>query len=215
MIDNSDGCGLLDDFRILSDRLLPHIVRLLPSCVRTLGGELSEDAITRNLVSGLAKSPELRRVADLQYHFEPFRADDRGNQWSTGQIDFIAQPFGVRNRELYLAYECKRLNVRRSGGPRRSKAAEYVKDGVARFVTEQYSAGLPLACMLGYVEDGDVHMANRKVRQKIDDLSEASVIGLPIALSEDVHHIQFETVHSRESSDQSIRIRHQLVSCIL
>ena len=214
MIDNSDGYGLLDDFRVLSDRLLPHIVRLLPSCVHALGGELSEDAITRNLVSGLAKLPELRHVADLQYHFEPFRADNRGNQWSTGQIDFIAQPFGVRNRELYLAYECKRLNVRGSGGPR-SQATEYVKDGVARFVTEQYSAGLPLGCMLGYVEDGDVHMANRKVRQKIDELSEASVIGLPMTLSKDVYHVQFETVHSRESSDQRIRIRHQLVSCIL
>ena len=210
-----DGCGLLDTLRVLSDRLLPHIVRLLPSCVHSLGTEVNEDAITRNLVSGLAELPEVRKIGVLDYHFEPFRVDDRGNRLSTGQIDFVLRPFGVWNRELYIAYECKRLNVTGSGGIR-SGATEYVLKGVSRFVAEQYSARLPLACMLGYVEDGKVLRANLKVRDKIDECSTlTSIIGPPITLSEDVRHVQFETVHSRLGSSNDITIRHQLVSCIL
>lgn len=210
-----DDCDLLDNFRVLSDRLLPHIVRLLPSCVHSLGAELDEDAITRNLVTGLAELSDVRRVGVLLYHFEPFRVDDRGNQLSTGQIDFILQPFGVWNRELYVAYECKRLNVRGSRGTR-SRASEYVLNGVSRFVTEQYSARLPLACMLGYVEDGNVSTANQKIRKKIDECSSlTSVIGLPVTLSEGSRYIQFETVHARPGSGEELTIRHQLVSCIL
>lgn len=49
-MNSEDGSSLLDNFRVFSDRLLPHIVRLLPSCVHSLGAELDEDAITRNLV---------------------------------------------------------------------------------------------------------------------------------------------------------------------
>lgn len=209
-----DGRGWLGNFRILSDRLFPHIVGLIPSCVHSLGADVSEDAITRNLVSRLAISPELRGVVVLEYNFEPFRPDGRGNQQSTGRIDFIARPADVWNRDLYVAYECKRLNVRESGRIR-SRASEYVLNGVCRFATGQYSAGLPLGCMLGYVEDGDVGFANQRVRKMISAHSSAtSVIGLPITLSEDTRHVQFETVHSRSGSGGSLRVRHILVSCV-
>lgn len=67
-----------------------------------------------------------------------------------------------RTRRRYLAYECKRLNVKRDGR-RRSLATQYVMEGLHRFITEQYAEGLPVGCMLGYVLDGDVPFARAKV----------------------------------------------------
>ena len=210
----SDGSSLLRNFRRVSDMLLPQIVRLLPSCVESLGEHVSEDAITRNLVSKLTMSADVRRFVEVEYHFEPFRADAQGNMRSTGQIDFIARPLGAWQRDVYVAYECKRLNVRGSGGTR-SRAGEYVQDGVCRFVTGQYAADLPFGCMLGYVHDGRVAVANEKVLSSITAQSSAtSMTGQPVTLSADTCYIQFETVHSRPSSGRSIVIRHLLVSCV-
>ena len=76
-----------------------------------------EDSITRNLVSRLSASATVREIVVVEYQFEPFRVDARGNCVSTGKVDFvahsvsIASPPGIPLRETYVAYECKRLNV--------------------------------------------------------------------------------------------------------
>lgn len=210
----NDGGSWLHDFGNVSDRLIPHIVRLLPSCVGSLVENVNEDAITRNLVGKLELSEDVRRFAKLEYHFEPFHTDAHGNLLSTGKIDFIVRSRKFRQREVYLAYECKRLNVRVSAGTR-SRATEYVQNGVHRFVTGQYAAGLPFGCMLGYVHDGRVSVANDNVRSSIIAQSAAmSMTGQPATRAEDTCYIEFETIHSRRGSMSDIVLRHLLVSCL-
>jgi len=66
----------------------------------------------------------------------------------------------------YLAYECKRLNVHYNG-VRQSLSTSYVKEGVKRFITEQYAEGLPIGCMIGCVLDGDIDFAIDKIHTAI------------------------------------------------
>ena len=208
------GDQWLPNYRSLYDRLLPFLVALVPDCAQRLGANLNEDAITRNLVKGLIRNPEFRRIAWVEYHFEPFKSDERGNWASTGEIDMVVYPAGFWNREAYLAYECKCLNVTTNQG-KRSQAGKYVVKGVLRFVSERYSRNLPLGCMLGYVLDGRVSDANMKVRKAIQ--SRAAEIYLdsgPDHLPALRSSMQFETTHVREISGIKIRIRHLLVSCV-
>ena len=209
----------ISGFRALADQLLPHIVALLPRCVSSLGSNPHEDCITRNLVSRLWASATVREIAKVEHEFEPFRVDARGNCVSTGRIDFVAHsvriagPSRIPVRETYLAYECKRLNVR-TETRMRYLAPEYVDDGVVRFVSGQYSDGLPFGCMLGYVIDGDVAAADKRVRASLR--SEESATGMfkgPISLSTERACIQFETHHHQSRSGECIEIRHILVSC--
>lgn len=206
-------------FRALADQLLPHIVALLPRCVSSLGSNPHEDCITRNLVSGLSASATVREIAVVEYQFEPFRVDARGNCVSTGRIDFVAHsgsiagPPRIPLRETYVAYECKRLNVQTKTGMR-YLAPEYVDDGVVRFVRGQYSESLPFGCMLGYVIDGDVAAADKRVRASLRSKKSATgMFKCPAALSAERVYIQFETHHHRSSSGACIELRHILVSC--
>ena len=124
--------------RALAAQPLPRIVASLPVCVSSPGSNQKEDSITRTLVSRLSASATVREIAVVEYQFEPFRVDARGNCVSTGKVDFvahsvsIASPPGIPLRETYVAYECKRLNVqeatrmrylalRRHGAYRRSR----------------------------------------------------------------------------------------------
>ena len=207
-------------FRDVADQLIPHIVALLPACVGSLGSSPKEDSITQNLVSRLSASAVVREIAVLEYQFHPFQFDAEGNSLSRGRIDFVAysdglpSPVGISPREVYLAYECKRLNVPTATG-RRHLVSEYVEDGVRRFVSGQYASHLPFSCMLGYVIDGDVADADRRVRNSMRSkaLSIAMLRG-PLSLSKDGSCVQFETFHRQSGSDSAIEMRHILVSCI-
>ena len=86
-------------------------------------------------------------------------------KFSKGKIDIAA--LMDQEREHYLAYECKRLCVIHNG-TRGSLATRHVKDGMMRFLTEQYAEGLPVGCMLGYVMDGDLSFARTQVNSAID-----------------------------------------------
>jgi hypothetical protein len=47
----------------------------------------------------------------------------------------------------------------------KSLVGEYIDDGLMRFITGQYSNGLPLAMMLGYVMDARLDRARRGLRR--------------------------------------------------
>ena len=182
------GDRWLRSYRSLAERLRPHIVELVPVCVRTLGARPEEDQIARNLVDKLTKRGEVRKFARVEYHYEPFRSDGHGNWVSTGQIDFVAHPPGDSTRDAYLAFECKCLNVTTNQG-KRSRARRYIVDGVSRYFEEKYSEDLPLACMLGYVVDGAFGVASAKVRTLLQ--SRAVAIGLVRTSKEMVCHHSF------------------------
>ena len=209
-----DGSEWLSHFRSLAERLTPYLVAMAPICTRPLGTDADEDAITRGLVVLLTRNATVRRFARVEYHFEPFRSDAYGRVDSLGQIDFVAWTAGGWPRDAYLAYECKRLNVTTGTGTR-SRAPEYVKCGVRRFVTEQYSEGLPFACMLGYVLDGRVSKAKQSVQIALHcNAATVALVDGPTALPGPRSSSQFATTHARARSGKMILVRHGLVSCI-
>lgn len=197
-------------FRRLDVRFLECVVALWPRCLETLPANPDEDTITVNLVAILSKDAKARRLFHhLAYQHEPFGHTTGGWAYSKGKIDMAL--LLDQERERYLAYECKRLNVVRDGRTR-SLATPYVLEGMARFVMEQYATNLPVGCMLGYVMDGNVSSARKRVRASI--AAHSSEIGLlwgPIDDQSLGEMKRFSSGHRRVSSGVGIEIRHALL----
>jgi hypothetical protein len=198
-----------DRFITIDERLLNRIVHLWPACLAPLSPQPDEDTITINLVHLLAKDPVVRSICHwVEYQYEPFGVHPNGAQFSKGIIDLAV--LLDWEREIYLPYECKRLNVIHSGS-RSSLATPYVGEGLIRFATEQYAEGLPLGFMLGYVIDGDLSFALKQIHAAIDAQK------VPLLLTEGpspgtvVPGIErFATGHQRASKAQ-IEVRHVLL----
>ena len=197
-------------FRTLDVRFLERVIALWPKCLKVLPENPYEDLITENLVAVLARDAQARRLFHyVEYHFKPFGYTAEGLAYSKGEIDMAV--LLDQERDRYLAYECKRLNVARNGG-KRSLATEYVKEGLLRFVTEKYAADLPVGCMLGYVLDGNAAAAQAKVVAAI--AAQQSVIGL-VGMPKNQAPIgpmpRFSSRHSRPSASLEIEVRHTLL----
>ncbi|GAA0464761.1 hypothetical protein GCM10009096_01560 [Parasphingorhabdus litoris] len=177
-----------------------------------MGENPGEDQITINLIARFHLDETIRKIFHhWEYQFEPFGEDESGASFSKGKIDFAV--FWDLEREKYLAYEAKRLNVTSKNGFA-SLATVYVTEGLIRFVTEQYSEGLPVGCMIGYVIDGNIASVHPKIEKAISDKS--TLVGLisgPTDLPSIAKSTRFETDHKRKKGSSKINIRHALVSC--
>jgi len=196
-------------FTSIDDRLIARIVALWPQCLSILPPSPDEDVITFNLRSLLTKDAEARLIFyHLEYQFEPEGFTPDGLAFSKGQIDLAVLLDQGCTR--YLAYECKRLNVI-YGTARQSLATPYVKEGVKRFITEQYAEGLSVGCMIGYVLDGDMTFARERVQAAIN--ADTNAIGLkngPTSIPSIVNVERFTTDHTRPTSGSVIHLRHSL-----
>jgi hypothetical protein len=196
-------------FITVDERLLQRILHLWPACVALLPGQPEEDTITINLVHLLSVDAVVRRICHfVVYQHEPFGTHPGGAKFSKGKIDIAI--LLDQERERYLAYECKRLNVIH-GGSRASLATRYVADGMMRFMTEQYAEGLPVGCMLGYVMDGDLAFALAQIdaviaAQKVP----LALVGNPAAGPAIAGIERFSTGHQR-ATKSNIELRHVLL----
>ena len=197
-------------FKSIDVRFLERVAELWTEFSSAIPSNPLEDEITRTLVVTLMKDPKASRLFHyLEYQFEPIDFTASGRAFSKGKIDMALFP--EKDRERYLAYECKRLNVVRNGTVN-SLAGPYVAEGIIRFVRQQYAADLPVGCMLGYVMDGKAKSAREKIRNSI--ASQRANIGLlydpiddqPIGLIE-----RLISRHERASSGTIIEIRHALL----
>ena len=197
-----------EKFISYDDRFLKRVATVWPDSIATLVEQPTEDTITINLVAHLAKDPIVRRLCHwIEYQFEPFGLSPDGSKFSKGKIDFAV--LFDWERERYLAYECKRLNVVHSG-KRSSLATPYVTEGMMRFLTEQYAEQLPLGCMLGYVLDGDVAFATNKLTVAIAAHKQLGLLNGPTALAAIETVQRFRTQHTRPSGTE-IELRHALI----
>jgi hypothetical protein len=195
-------------FRTLDERLLERILAVWPKCRAVLPGQPIEDNITINLVAYLSKDAVVRRICFyIEYQFEPFGTAATGAKFSKGKIDL-----GVLldwDRERYLAYECKRLNVIYNG-QRSSLATEYVKEGMMRFLTERYAEGLPIGCMLGFVMDGDIVFAMAQLNTAIQTHGALlALVSGPTGAPSIGGVTRFLTGHKRQT--RLIELRHALL----
>lgn len=189
------------DFRIIS-----AIEEIWPKCISRFKEQPLEDQLTINLINDIKSLPALRRLGYAAYQHEPFAYWDNGTAYSLGKIDFA---FIIdSNRDIYIAYECKRLNVLNGSG-RSSLATAYVKEGLMRFVVEKYSENLPIASMLGYVMDGDIEFAQQRIETAIlTNKSETKFSGKIIPMEEVGAFKRFRTNHDRKKGSDLIQINH-------
>lgn len=165
-------------FRSLEERMAEAIEAAWPICIaplRARKGEMThEDHITNHLVAALIRTKKVPGRIVPQYSLLT-DVPPKGVTLSSC-IDFVLTIGNDEN--VYLACECKRLNVPYKSGTR-SLVGEYVDDGLMRFVTGQYSNGLPLAMMLGYVMNARLDRARRglaramTVRSKVIQIKSA------------------------------------------
>lgn len=204
-----DAAAWATRFTTFDERFLERVIEVWPLCVAVLPEQAEEDAITINLVHQLGKDPVVRRLCHwIEYQYEPFGLARDGSRYSKGKIDLAA--LFDRERERYLAYECKRLNVINAGS-RSSLATVYVTQGMMRFITEQYAEELPLGCILGYVMDGDVAFALSRVGTAITAHPQLTLQDGPNTISSIRGVSRFKTRHIRHGG-AFIEIRHALLS---
>jgi hypothetical protein len=206
--------GDVDDwlrhFRTLEQRMAQAIEEAWPICIAPLrskkGAMTHEDHITNHLVKALIRTKKVPGRIIPQYSLLTVGVDQAVNLSSN--IDFVVT-IGD-DEDVYLACECKRLNVPYKSGMR-GLVGEYVDEGLMRFISGQYSNGLPLAMMLGYVMNAKVDRARRGLRRAMAVRSNAikfkSEHDDPIIAGQPM---RFFTTHACEAS-HDIEIRHTLL----
>ena len=195
------------EYRRRNATFLWFVMKVWWQVTARLPADAHEDAITKCLVDRLDADTAARARFYCDYQFVPIGWTHDG---SLAEDRFIDIALIARNdRSRYLAYECKRLNVRREGA-RRSQAGSYVDDGMMRFVTGKYAEGLPVACMIGYVMDGDLSFAYARVKATIGRnrsalrLQDGPTDELPLDAM-----TRFVTTHKRNGD--GIELRHALL----
>jgi hypothetical protein len=156
---------------IFPQELVPEIIGLIFSVwtgMTHLSASEHEVPITRRFRSALIRDKNMRKELPVRISRECVEDDLRTGK-ELGRIDLCFIPPNRCHEYVYFAFECKRLNVvyrRRL----RSLAPAYVKSGMMRFITSQYSSRLSQGGMIGYVMDGKVPRAvnavNRNVRRQ-------------------------------------------------
>jgi hypothetical protein len=205
-----DPADWLSHFISLEEHVARAVEVAWPTCtapLQAVKGKLThEDPITNHLVDALIRHKTFPGRIVPQY---PLLALNDQQLFLVGsKIDFVLT-IGD-DEDVYLACECKRLNV-----PYRTKtralAHEYVRDGLARFIMGQYSNGLPLAMMIGYVMDAQVGFAHERLKKA---LQRSKVIGLKSANHPPIvsgKPIRFFTTHLC-TTGHHIEVRHTLLA---
>jgi hypothetical protein len=204
-----DPAQWLARFTNLEERLVAAVETAWPTCVAPLqaikGTMTHEDFITNHLVNALIRRKTLPGRIVPQYSLLAPNAQQLLKVGS--KIDFVLT-IGD-DEDVYLACECKRLNVPYKKKTR-ALAHEYVRDGLTRFVTGQYANGLPLAMMIGYVMDAQVTFAHERLKKA---LQRSKIISLksanhPTATAS--KPVRFFTTHLCAAGHE-IEVRHTLL----
>ena len=95
---------------------------------------------------------------------DPINDPDFGTE--LGRNDLRFYPPNHHGQTVFFTVECKRLRVTTNSGFKHL-TAEYVDQGVMRFVNGQYSSGLPCGGMVGYVMDNNTSTALASIVSEI------------------------------------------------
>lgn len=170
------------------------------------GSMTHEDHITEHLVQALRRTKKV--PGRITYQYVLLVEDANGNVSLSSSIDFVLTVGD--DEDVYLAYECKRLNVPYAARVR-NLCVPYVDEGLMRFVSGQYSNGLPMATMLGYVMNGD----NGRARRSLCKVMKARAVTLGLTAELDYPSLpgaptRFRSTHKCRPG-QSIDVEHQLL----
>ena len=203
--------GYPADWVDLIDPMVPDILRLVITSWESMPSPATderEDNITNELCRRLQQN---RTARELPFQIRPqvIELDPMPSE-DLGRLDIAFIPL-IPCEDIYFCLESKRLNVIRNGKPK-AHASEYVKKGMVRFITGQYSKSVRHGGMLGYVLDGDITSAMANVeknirRQKVAlGMTNSAGFMTSTALSED--NRARETQHQRAHQTEIFRIHH-------
>lgn len=110
--------------------------------------ENEENKIRDFLLLNYLKNNEIRSKVDLlQWHFEREVQEDH----SIGRTDIkVISPNTFEKQEAYYILECKRLDNTNPKGTT-GLNAEYIKEGINRFITKKYSSYYRVNGMIGFI----------------------------------------------------------------
>ena len=199
----------LAHFKSLEERLINSVETVSASMYRTLASRQRCDD-----PRGLHHQPSRQRAHTQQDHAWSHRAaicfagpNARQLLQVGSKIDFVLT-IGD-DEDVYLACECKRLNVPYKD-KRRPLAHEYVRDGLSRFVTGQYANGLSLAMMIGYVMDAQVAFALDRLKKALQRSKIISLRSANHPLTVAGKPVRFVTTHQC-APGHNIEVRHTLL----
>jgi hypothetical protein len=208
--------GSPDNWADLLDPLVPQILELVigtwQGFIRPTPDEI-EDRVSIRFCAALRKGPR-RSEYQFQIHTQIVILEPEAGE-ELGRLDIAFLPL-VSSEEIYFCLECKRLNV---AYPNRIRpyTGEYVRLGMLRFVTGQYSQSVRHGGMLGYVYDGDVDGAMANIQLSIKE--RLTELGMdqpgefqPSSFRRNDPHTK-ETHHRRQHSLMLFRLHHMFVSC--
>lgn len=127
---------------------------------------------------------------------DPVTDPTYGTETGRNDIRFYPPFPSHREQTIFFTIECKRLHVRTKSGFK-SLVADYVDDGVQRFVDEAYSAGLPCGGIVGYVMDNEVKKALASVLAELA----RKMTPLKIASTDDIRSPSAVLIHCDTAAD--------------
>ena len=154
------------DWADLLDPMVPDILRLTIASWKLLPPiptDEKEDDITLTLCRTIRQNRTARNLP-FQIHTQQVEFD-RPPEKDMGRLDIVFNLLAPRE-EIYFCLEAKRLNVVKDGTTR-AYASEYVRFGMMRFVTGQYSSAVRHGGMIGYVFDQDITRAIVNVKANV------------------------------------------------
>lgn len=138
-------------YRANFNKIIEYILDICEMIVKDYEDKLSKLPNDENAIRSIMLEEYLKKQRNnynmLGYKFEPETLENYiGNGVYIGRIDIrITMKNNFEKDEAYYVIECKRID----GSADLNK--KYVKDGVARFVTEKYSSYFGRNIMLGFV----------------------------------------------------------------
>ncbi|MEL7499561.1 MAG: hypothetical protein AAFN77_18300 [Planctomycetota bacterium] len=195
----------------LLESLVPDIVSLILDAwvtMPTIEPDAKEDPVSEELCRKLRAMRTLSELP-LQVQTQLVELESAGDA-DQGRIDIVFVPL-VPDEAIYFALECKRINVLQANGKVRRYFAEYVTQGLTRFVTGQYSYAVRHGGMLAFVLDGDLESATEGILNNI--LANREILGMDRT---EIQNSRFapddprlrETIHARTVAAGNVLVQH-------
>jgi hypothetical protein len=198
------------------EELIPRMLHLVISTWEPFakpGPSDHEVPITQRFKHSLKQAKDFQRLP-VRIEREPAEDDPLTGE-ELGRIDLKFLPAVSAHEEVYFAFECKRLNVI-ANGTSRTLAAEYVTQGMMRFVAGQYASSVHNGGMIGYVLDGKgdeaITSVDQNVQRRHTDLQMTASAGLEQSSINPNNRLMRESNHFL-STRPKFRLHHIFLEC--
>ena len=122
------------------------------------------------------------------------------------RIDITIIYFPGLGFERRLGIECKRL---KNGG---ELCREYYKEGIKRFITGYYSEAMPLAGMIGYIQEGDISKIITVVNHYLEQHTTIQLL-TEEKIDKNLEHI-YSSLHNRNKDLGRVKLYHMMLDYI-